>query len=89
MAQGIVLTCLALDVIMEKSKMSEPLAIEYEVLFDPSQRYIANAISRFAARDILYKCPECDKERVFPDVSFDFVDECCGVMVVLIPKEEE
>ena len=73
--------------------MSEPLAIDYEVLFDPSKRHKANAISRFAARDILYNCPKCDKERVitwvFPDVSFDFVDECCGVMVVLIPKEEE
>ncbi len=73
--------------------MSKALVIDYEVLFHPSKRHKANALSQFAARDILYECPNCNEERVvtwmFPDVSFEFVDKCCGVKVVLLPKEEE
>ena len=90
MAQGIALTCLALIVIMERSKMSK---VEYEVLFNPSKRHKANALTKFAAIDVCYKCPKCETERVitwmFPDVSFEFVDKCCGVKVELVPKEEE
>ena len=90
MAQGIALTCLALDVIMEKSKMSK---VEYEVLFNPSKRHKANALTKFGAIDICYKCPKCEAERVitwmFPDTEFTIVDECCDMPVSFIPKEEE
>lgn len=71
----------------------ELIIVDYEVLFNPSKRYIANAISKFAAIDVLYNCPKCDSERVvtwiFPDVSFSFIDDCCKKMVKFVPKEEE
>ena len=67
--------------------------IDYEVLFNPSKRHKANALTKFGAIDVCYKCPKCETERVitwmFPDTEFTIVDECCDIPVRFLPKEEE
>jgi hypothetical protein len=89
-AQATVSRCPALIVKMERSKMSK---VEYQVLFNPSKRHKANALTKFGAIDICYKCPKCEAERVitwmFPDTEFTIVDECCNMRVSFVPKEEE
>jgi len=90
MAQAIVSICLVLTVRMERLKMTK---VDYEVLFNPSKRHKANALTKFGAIDVCYKCPKCEAERVitwmFPDTEFTIVDKCCDMPITFVPKEEE
>ena len=90
MAQAIVSICLVLTVRMERLKMTK---VDYEVLFNPSKRHKANALTKFGAIDVCYKCPKCETERVitwmFPDTEFTIVDECCDMPITFVPREEE
>ena len=83
------------------SKLTQPLwtekeliIVDYEVLFNPSKRHKANALTKFGAidvaiivlsvivRELLHGC--------FPiQNSFSFIDDCCKKMVKFVPKEEE
>ncbi len=67
--------------------------IDYEVLFNPSKRHKANALTKFAAIDVSYKCPKCQAERVvtwmFPDAEFTILDECCDMPIRFVPREGE
>jgi hypothetical protein len=95
MAQAIVSICLALIVMMERSKMSNyrPKTIEYTVLNNPTKRHKFAEATKFHAIDILYECPKCGAERVytwsFPSQLTLFKDNCCDEWVEFIPKEEE
>ena len=38
--------------------------VDYQVLFNPSKRHKANALTKFGAIDVCYQCPKCETERV-------------------------
>lgn len=63
----------------------------WKELFVPSRDTNALILSEWAAIDIAYLCPKCEKGRtttwLFPDEVMAFTDECCNQEVIFQPKE--